>query len=59
METAGVHPIRVYIRSRQATIAERVAFRPIYKMYMEAERMPGMIRLVQRWKQDAVDETEE
>ena len=46
MEAVGLHPIGVYIRRRQATIAERVDCRPIYEMCTEAERMPGTVRLV-------------
>ena len=32
----------------QATIAENVAFRPIYELCVEAHRMPGTSRMV-RW----------
>ena len=59
METAGIHPFGVYIRRRQATIAERVTCRPIYELCTEAERMPGTIRLVRWWDTDAVKEPEE
>ena len=47
METFGIHPIGVYIRRRQATIAEKMTCCPIFDMCMEAERMLGKIRLVQ------------
>ena len=40
-EAAGIHPIRECIRRRQATIAEKVACRPIYEICAKAERMPG------------------
>ena len=30
MDTAGIHPIGVYIKRRHTTIAERVACRPLY-----------------------------
>ena len=56
MEAAGIHPIGMYIMRRQATIAERVYCRPIYKIFTEAERMPGTSRLVKWWEQDAVNE---
>ena len=46
METAGLHPIGVYIRRQQVNTAERVAYCNIYDMCMEAERIPGTIRLV-------------
>ena len=59
MESVGIHPIRVYIRRRQATIAERVACRPIYEMCMEAERMTRTSRLVRWWDQDTVNEPED
>ena len=59
MGAAVIHPIRVCIRRCQSIIAERVAFCPIYKLCTEAERMPGIIRLVQWWYQDAVNEPEE
>ena len=59
METAGIHPIGVYISRRQATIAERVACRPIYELCMEVERMTGKRRLVRWWDQYAVNEPKE
>ena len=46
MESAGLHPIGVYIRRRQSTIEERVACCPIYKLCTEADRMPGTSWLV-------------
>ena len=55
METAGFRPIGVYIKRRQTTIAESVAFHPIYALCTEAERMMGTSRLVQWWDQDAVN----
>ena len=56
MEGAGLHPIRVYIKRRHTTIAERVACRPVYELCMESEWMPGTIRLVQWWDQDVVNQ---
>ena len=41
LEDAGLHPIREYIRRRQVTIAEKVECRPIYKLCIEAEWIPG------------------
>ena len=32
MEDTGIHPIGVYIKRRQKTIAERVDFRPVYAL---------------------------
>ena len=46
MEGSGTHPIGVYIKRQYTTIAERVAFRPIYELCMEVERVPGTSRLV-------------
>ena len=59
MEDAGIHPIGLYIRRQQATIAEKVACRPIYEICTEAERIPRTSRMVQWWDQDAVNEPEE
>ena len=59
METAGLHPIGVYIRRRQVTISERVTCLPIYELFMEVERVPGTIRLVRWWDQDTINEPEE
>ena len=59
MEATGLHSIRVYINRRQITISERVACLPVYALCTEAERMPGMSRLVRWWDQDAVNEPEE
>ena len=59
LESAGPHPIMEYNRKRQATIAENVACRPIYELYLEAERMPGTSRRMRRWDQNVVREPEE
>ena len=59
MDSAGLHPIGVYMNRNQATIADRVACRPVYAMCTEVERMPGTIRMVRWWDQDAVNEPEE
>ena len=59
MESAGLHPIGVYTRIWQATLAERVACRPIYELYIETERMPGKSQMVLWWYEDTVNEPEE
>ena len=59
MEAAGIQPIEVYIRRWQATIAERVACFPIYKLCTEVEWVPEMSQLVRWWDQDAVNEPED
>ena len=59
MEAAGIHPIGVYIRRRQATISESVACHFIYELCTVAEQMPGTIWLVRWWYQYAVNEPEE
>ena len=37
LESVGLHPIREYIRRRQATIAEKVVYRPIYELWTKAD----------------------
>ena len=59
MEAAGIQPIGVYIKRWHTIIAERVACFLVYAPCMEAERMPGTIRLVQYWDQDGVNKPEE
>ena len=59
METAGLHPIGEYIRRRQATIAEKVACRPIYELCIKVKRMPGTSRMVRWWDHDMIIEPEE
>ena len=59
MEATGLHPIRGYIRRRQATIAEKVSLRPMYELCAEAERMTGMRQMSRWWDQDVVNEPEE
>ena len=59
MDSAGIHPIGVYTKVRKATIAERVACRPVYAMYVGAERIPGTSQMVCWWGQDVVNEPEE
>ena len=46
MDSAGLHPIGVYIKRQKTTIAERAACRPVYAFCTEAERMMGTIRMV-------------
>ena len=52
MEAVGLHPIVVYIRMRQETKEERVAFRPIYELCTEAERIQWTMWLVLWWYQE-------
>ena len=56
METARLHPIREYIRRRQANIAKKVVCRLIYEMYAVAERIPRTSRVVRWWDQEVVNE---
>ena len=51
MHSAVIHPIGEYIRRCQANIAENVAYRLIYELYDEAERMLGTIKMVRFWDQ--------
>ena len=46
MDSAGLHPIRVYIKRRQTTMTGRLARWPVYAFCTEAERMPGTSRMV-------------
>ena len=46
MDAVLLHPIGVYIKRRQTTIADRVACRPVYSLCTESERIPGTIRMV-------------
>ena len=55
MDAAGLHPIRVYIKRGQKTIADRVACLAIYSICTEEDWMPGKIHMVSRWDQDAVN----
>ena len=59
METVGLHPSGVYIKRRQTNRLERIACRPVYALFTEAERMTGTIRMVLWWDQDAVNDPEE
>ena len=59
MEAVGLHPIGVYIKRWDTTIADRVDCRPIYALCTEAERMLVMSRLVRWWYQDRLNEPEE
>ena len=58
MDSKGIHTIGVYIKSRKTTILERVACRPVYVLCTKAERIPGTIRMMRWWYQDAVNDTE-
>ena len=59
MEYAILNPMRVYIKRRQMTIAERVAFWPVYAMCMNAESMSETSLMVRWLNKDAVNELEE
>ena len=49
MDSEGILPIRVYIKRRQTTIAERLSCWYVYELCMEAERIPGTIWMVRWW----------
>ena len=59
MDSSGLHPIGLYIKRRQKTIAKRVAWRPLYALWTEAERILRTSRMVRWWNQDAVNDSEE
>ena len=46
LDTRGLWKIREYVRRQQVTIAEYVAWRPIYKLFTDADRMEGSIRFL-------------
>ena len=54
MDSTRLHPIGVYIKRWQTTIAEKLACRPVYALCTEEERMLRTIRMVRWWDQDAV-----
>ena len=49
LKSAGLHPIMEYIRMRQATKAEKVAYRLIYELFAKAEQRPGMSHMIIWW----------
>ena len=59
MDSADVHPIGVYIKRWQTTIADRVSCQPVYALFAEAQRIPGTIRMVRWWDQETLNEPEE
>ena len=59
MDSVGHHPIRDYIGRRKSTIARKVACRPIYEIFVEAERIPGTNLMVRWWYQDVVNEPDD
>ena len=58
MDYTRLHPIGIYIKRRQMTIAERVECRPVYELCTEADRITGIFRMVYWWDQDAVNDPE-
>ena len=59
MESALLHPVMKYIRSRHATIVEKVACRPVYELCIEEEGRPGTSRRMIWCYRDVVNEPEE
>ena len=59
MESMGIRPIMEYIRRRQATIAEKVACRPIDELCTDADRRTGTSYTMRLWDQDIVNGAEE
>ena len=45
-------PMKDYIWSRQANIAEYIANRPIFELCMGAEQIPGSSRFKKWWDKD-------
>jgi hypothetical protein len=55
LDEAGLHPIREYIRRRQATIEQYVATRPIFARCQAAPWRPGSSRFTRWCQQDHSD----
>ena len=51
LDIAGMWPIKEYIQRYWDSIAAHIAFRPIYEMYMEAEKIPGSSLFMMWWDQ--------
>ena len=58
LETYGLWKIKEYIQKRQVNIVAQVACRPIYELFMGAERMSGISRFMRWWDQDVEQEVE-
>ena len=52
LQAIGVWPMMEYVWRRQATSADYVAGRPIYKLCTGSERMEGSIRFMWWWDQE-------
>ena len=60
LEEAALHPMREYVRRRQATILQEIATRPIYQLCLEADEWPQSNPKLRWWQQDhSVPEEEE
>ena len=56
LATAGLFPVKEYIRRRQATITQYVALRPIHQLCQDAPRSTGLLsRVLRWWEQDHTD----
>ena len=58
LETYGLWKIKEYIQKRQVNVVAQVACRPIYELFMGAERMSGISRFMRWWDQDVEQEVE-
>ena len=58
MEAAVLHSIMEYIRKWQATIAEKVAYCPIYDLCVDSEQRLGTNLRMRWWDQDVINESE-
>ena len=56
--TTELWPIKEYIQRRHTTLADKVAYRPIYEICRGAERMPVASRFMRWWDQDVGQEVE-
>ena len=60
LEEAALHPMREYVRRRQATILQEIATRPIYQLCLAADDRPQSNPKLRWWQQDhSIPEEEE
>ena len=59
LESAGLLPIREYVRRRQAAAEDYVASRPIWNLCMDAPSLSGGSRATRWWQQDHEESSSE
>ena len=51
LEETRIWPMREYVRRRQATIEEYVAYQPIYNLFIGVDHIEGSRRFLRWWDQ--------